>query len=111
MHLKSHKDYNIMYYEISKQLPLCWASHTQLTQWGKIYIYIDKDGNPSKKSTRHVDANVNTQKENQNHENNNNEVENVMYKCILCHKSINDKGALIGMCGRSEEFGLSMVAH
>jgi hypothetical protein len=28
-----------------------------------IYIYINKDGNPSTKSTRHVDANVNTRKE------------------------------------------------
>jgi hypothetical protein len=25
-----------------------------------IYIYINKDGNPSTKSTRHVEANVNT---------------------------------------------------
>jgi hypothetical protein len=27
-------------------------------------IYIDKDGNPSTKNTRHVDAKINTQKEN-----------------------------------------------
>jgi hypothetical protein len=25
-----------------------------------LYIYINKDGNPSTKSTRHLDANVNT---------------------------------------------------
>jgi hypothetical protein len=30
-----------------------------------IYIYTNKDGNPSTESTRHVDANVNTGKENQ----------------------------------------------
>jgi hypothetical protein len=42
-----------------------------------MYIYINKDGNPSTKSTRHVEANVNTRKENQ-------------YQ-------------LIGMCGRDEE--------
>ncbi len=45
-----------------------------------MYIYINKDENPSTKSTRHVDANVNTRKENQNHQNNNNEVENIMLK-------------------------------
>jgi hypothetical protein len=43
-------------------------------------IYIDKDGNPSTKSIRHVDAKVNTQKENQGHQNNSNEVEDVMLK-------------------------------
>jgi hypothetical protein len=31
-----------------------------------MYIYINKDGNPSTKSTRHVEANVNTSKENSN---------------------------------------------
>ncbi len=31
-----------------------------------IYIYINKDGNPSTISTRHVETNVNTQEENQN---------------------------------------------
>jgi len=46
----------------------------------KTYIYINKDGNPSTKSTRHVDANVNKQKKNQNHQNSSNEVENVMLK-------------------------------
>jgi hypothetical protein len=46
----------------------------------RIYIYINKDENPSTKSTRHVDANVNTQKENQNHQNNSNEMENIMLK-------------------------------
>jgi hypothetical protein len=45
-----------------------------------MYIYINKDGNPSTKNTRHVEANVNTQKENQNHQINNNEVENIMPK-------------------------------
>jgi hypothetical protein len=29
-----------------------------------IYIYINKNGNPFTKSTRHVEANVNTRKEN-----------------------------------------------
>jgi len=42
-----------------------------------LYIYINKDGNPSTKSTRHVDANVNTGKENQDHQNSSNEVEDV----------------------------------
>jgi hypothetical protein len=31
---------------------------------GDLYIYINKDGNSSTKNTRHVDANVNTRKEN-----------------------------------------------
>jgi hypothetical protein len=38
------------------------------------------DGNPSAKSTRHVEANVNTQKENQNNQNSSNEVEDLMLK-------------------------------
>jgi hypothetical protein len=42
--------------------------------------YINKDGNPSTKSTKHIDANVNTWKENQDHQNNSNEVEDVMLK-------------------------------
>jgi ABC-type xylose transport system substrate-binding protein len=41
---------------------------------------INKDGNPSTKNTRHVGANVNTQKEDQNNQNNSNEVENLMLK-------------------------------
>ncbi len=45
-----------------------------------IYIYINKDGNPSTKSTRHINANVNTRKENQDHQNSSNEVEDVMLK-------------------------------
>jgi hypothetical protein len=45
-----------------------------------LYIYINKDGNPSTKSTRHVEANVNTQKENQDHQNSNNEVKDIMLK-------------------------------
>jgi hypothetical protein len=46
-------------------------------------MYIHTDGNPSTKSTRHVNANVNIQKENQDHQNNqndSNEVEDVMLK-------------------------------
>jgi hypothetical protein len=39
---------------------------------GHSYIYLNKDENPSTKSTRHVKANVNTQKENENHDNSNN---------------------------------------
>ncbi len=34
-------------------------------------MYMNKDGNPS---TRHVEANVNTQEENQNNQNSSNEV-------------------------------------
>jgi len=35
------------------------------TKWGKtMYMYINKDGNPSTRSIRHVEANVNTRKEN-----------------------------------------------
>jgi hypothetical protein len=45
-----------------------------------IYIYINKDENPSTKSTRHVEANVNTLKENQDHQNSSNEVEDIMLK-------------------------------
>jgi len=45
-----------------------------------IYIYKNKDGNPSTKNTRHVDAKINMQKENKNHQNNNNEMEGVMLK-------------------------------
>jgi hypothetical protein len=41
-------------------------------------MYINNDGNPSTKSTRHVDANVNTRKRNQDHQNNSIEVEDVM---------------------------------
>ncbi len=43
-----------------------------------LYIYIYKDGNPSRKNTRHVDANVDTRKENQDHQNNSNEMEDIM---------------------------------
>jgi hypothetical protein len=45
-----------------------------------LHIYINKDGNPTTKGTRHVEANVNTQKENQDHQNSSNEVEDVMLK-------------------------------
>jgi hypothetical protein len=48
------------------------------------------DGNPSTKNTRHVEANVNTQKKNQNNQNNSNEIENPMLKKILYHKLISD---------------------
>ncbi len=34
---------------------------------GNMYMYINKDANPSIKSTRHVNANVNTQKGNHDH--------------------------------------------
>ncbi len=44
-----------------------------------VYIYINKDGNPSTKSTRHVEANLNTQGK-LKHENNSNEVEDLMLK-------------------------------
>ncbi len=54
---------------------------THVLKWKKnLYIYINKDGNPSTKSTRHVDTNVNTWKKNQDHQNSNNELEDVMLK-------------------------------
>ncbi len=46
----------------------------------KTYIYINKGGNLFTKNTRHVDANVNKWKEDQNHQNNSNEMEDVMLK-------------------------------
>jgi hypothetical protein len=46
-------------------------------------IYKNKDGNPSTKSTRHVEANVNTRKENQGNQNNSNEMEDIMLKMHL----------------------------
>jgi hypothetical protein len=46
--------------------------------WGNSSI--NNYGNPSTKSTRHAKANVNTRKENQDHQNNNNEMEDVMLK-------------------------------
>jgi hypothetical protein len=33
----------------------------------------------------------------------NNEIEDLMLKGILCNKSTNDGGALVGMCGKDEE--------
>jgi hypothetical protein len=45
-----------------------------------VYTYINKDGNPSTKGTRHMNANVNTQKENQDHQNSSNEEEDIMLK-------------------------------
>jgi hypothetical protein len=38
------------------------------------------DGNPCTKSTRHVEANVNTREEDQDNQNSSNEVEDVMLK-------------------------------
>jgi hypothetical protein len=43
-------------------------------------VCVNKDGNPFTKSTRHANANVNTQKENQDHQNSSNEVEDIMLK-------------------------------
>jgi len=40
----------------------------------------NKDGNPSTKSTRHVEANVNAREEDQDNQNSSNEVGNVMLK-------------------------------
>jgi hypothetical protein len=42
-----------------------------------LFIYKNKDGNPSTKNTRDVEANVNTRKENQDHQNNSNEMEDI----------------------------------
>jgi len=42
-------------------------------------MYINKDGNPSTKTPRHVDANVDTQNENQDHQNSSIEVEDVSF--------------------------------
>ncbi len=69
-----------------------------------LYVYINKDENPSTKNTRHVDVNVNTQKKNQNHQNNSNEMKNVMFqKGILCHKLASDGSALVDMCEKDEK--------
>ncbi len=54
--------------------------HQNLACANFTYIYINKDGNPSTQNTKHVDANVNTWKENQDHQNSSNEVEDVMLK-------------------------------
>ncbi len=68
-------------------IELRWRSSTTMLpkKWSEflfssLYIFINKDGNSSTKCTRHVDANVNTQKENQNHQNSTNEMEDVMLK-------------------------------
>jgi hypothetical protein len=45
-----------------------------------IYIYVYRDENPSTKSTRRVEANLNTLKENQNNQNSSNEEEDLMLK-------------------------------
>jgi hypothetical protein len=44
-----------------------------------IYICINRDENPSTESTRHVEANLNTLKD-QNNQNSSNEVEHLMLK-------------------------------
>jgi hypothetical protein len=58
--------------------------------------FLNKDGNPSTKSTRHVDANVNARKENLGHQNSINEMEDVILK------STSGGGALDGMCEKDE---------
>jgi hypothetical protein len=51
---------------------------------GKPCTYIKtNDGNPSTKKTRNVEANVNTQLENQDHQNNSNEVEDIILEWHL----------------------------
>jgi hypothetical protein len=45
-----------------------------------VYIYINKNGNPSTKSKKHVEANVDTLKENQNNQNSSNDLENLILK-------------------------------
>jgi hypothetical protein len=45
-----------------------------------LYIYKNKDGNPSIISTRHIETNVYTQEENQNNQKNSNEIGNLMLK-------------------------------
>jgi hypothetical protein len=45
-----------------------------------IYIYTNKDENPSTKSTKHVEANVDTLRENQNNQKSSNDLENLMLK-------------------------------
>jgi len=68
---------------------------------GKICIYINKDGNASTKSTRHVTAmqtHKRELKETRDHQNSRNEVENVTLK-----EHPMPKGALVGMCRRDEE--------
>jgi hypothetical protein len=59
--------------------------------------FLNKDGNPSTKSTRHVDANVNARKENLGHQNSINEVEDVMLE------STSDGGALDGVREKDEK--------
>jgi hypothetical protein len=41
---------------------------------------MNMDGNPSTKNTRHVKTNVNTRKENQDHQKSSHEMENIMLK-------------------------------
>jgi hypothetical protein len=83
---------------------------TNKSRW-KPYIYINKDGNPSTKSTRHVEANVNTWKENQDHQNNSNEVEDAMLKGILYHKSASDGGPSGFVCRGFQLSGLTFHCH
>jgi hypothetical protein len=58
----------------------CWNYRFWNLEKGKPYIYINKDGNLSTISIRHVETNVNTREKNQNNQNNNNEVEYPMLK-------------------------------
>jgi hypothetical protein len=57
--------------------------------------FLNKDGNPSTKSTTHVNANA--LQENLGHQNSINEVEDVMLKSTI------DGGALDGMCEKDEK--------
>jgi hypothetical protein len=66
-----------------------------------VYIYKQRWKSIHKKFTRHFDANVNTWKENQDHQNNSNEMEDGMlkrhpsHKGIQCHKSASDGDARV----------------
>ncbi len=54
--------------------------HQKLNELKGNHVRIYIVGNPSTNSTRHVDAKVNTQKENQGHQNSNNKVQHTMLK-------------------------------
>jgi hypothetical protein len=69
---------------------VCVCIHTNNVSVSKneepcINIYINMDGNPSIKCTRHVKANVNTWKENQDHQNNNNKFRHVSVNDLHLH--------------------------
>ncbi len=61
------------------------------------YIYINKDGNPFTKKYKVCGSKCKHIKENQDYQNNSNEVQDVMLKRILCHKSTIDRDALVGI--------------